>query len=180
MLIETKKLVMRSVEPGDAGFLADLFNSADPLESDAPYDLVYPLSEEMEEDWISRIGLRGDEAHMIVEARKGHRPIGIISVSEIDGRNASARLRIRLEEGSWDKGYGAEAVGGTARFMFDRLNMRRVWLRVDEGNARAIRCFESCGFVLEGVLREDHIRDGGWKNSLVMSLLSKDLKEGTR
>jgi len=180
MLIETKRLVMRSVEPVDAGFLATLFNNADPLDSGAPYDLVYPLSKEMEEEWISGIGGRSDEAHMIIEMRKGHRSIGIISVSEIDGRNASAALRIRLDEDIWDKGYGTEAVRETARFMFERLNLRRAWLRVDEDNARAIRCYEKCGFVLEAVLREDHVRNGGWKNSLIMSLLSGDLKEGKR
>lgn len=178
MLIETKRLTMRSVEPADAGFLADLFNNADPLDSSAPYDLVYPLSREMEEDWISKIQGMDEEAHMIVETRKGHRPIGIISVNDIDGRNASAALRIRLEEESWDKGFGTEAVAATARFMFERMNLKRVWLRVDENNARAIRCYEKCGFMLEGVLREDHIRDGGWKNSLVMSLLPGDLREG--
>jgi RimJ/RimL family protein N-acetyltransferase len=180
MLIVTKMLELRSVEPSDAGFLADLFNNADPLDSGAPYDLVYPLSREMEEDWISRSGGRSDEAHMIVEMRKGHRPIGIVSVSKIDLRNASAALRIRLEEKSWDKGYGTEAVRETAKFMFERMNLRRVWLRVDEGNARAIRCYEKCGFALEGVLREDHIRDGAWRNSLVMSLIVGDLKEEER
>jgi len=180
MLIETKRLTLRSVEPGDAGFLADLFNSADLLDSDAPYKLVYPLSKEMEEEWISRAVGRSDEAHMIVEMRKDRSPIGIVSVNDIDGRNASAALRIRLKEESWDRGYGTEAVRETARFMFDRMNIRRVWLRVDEENARAIRCYEKCGFVLEGVLREDHVRGGAWKNSLVMSLLHGDLKEGGR
>jgi RimJ/RimL family protein N-acetyltransferase len=178
MLIETKRLVMRAVEPEDAGFLADLFNDANAVESGAPHDLVYPLSKEMEEEWISRTAGRVDEAHMVVEKRKGRDPIGVISVNHIDGRNASAAIWISLLEESWDNGFGTEAVRGAARFMFDKLNIRRVWLRVDEENARAIRCFEKCGFALEGVLREDHVRGGSWKNSLVMSLLSGELKEG--
>jgi len=178
MLIDTKRLVMRGVEPEDAEFLAELFNDTNAMESGAPHELIYPLSKEMEEEWISRAMGRNDEAHMVVEKRKGRSPIGVISVNHIDGRNASAAIWISISEESWDKGFGTEAVRETARFMFDKLNIRRVWLRVDEENARAIRCFEKCGFALEGVLREDHIRGGSWKNSLVMSLLSGELKEG--
>jgi RimJ/RimL family protein N-acetyltransferase len=174
MLIETKRLTLRAVEPEDAGFLARLFNEAGAANPDAPRELIYPISEESELAWISSLPRRSADAHMIIEKRKGGAALGIISVDEMDWRNASARLRIRLTRESWESGYGTEAVGATVAFLFDRMNFRRVWVRVDEGNSRAIRCFEQCGFVLEGVLREDHVRDGGWKNSLLMSILSSD------
>jgi len=174
MLIETKRLTLRAVEPDDAEFLAGLFNEAGAADPDAPRELIYPVSEEAELAWISSLPRRTADAHMIIEKRKGGAALGIISVDEMDWRSASARLRIRIARESWEKGYGAEAVGATVAFLFDRMNFRRVWVRIDEGNSRAIRCFEQCGFVLEGVLREDHLRDGGWRNSLLMSMLSID------
>ena len=178
MRIETKRLELRAVEPEDAGFLAGLFNETDLTGDDAPRDLIYPISKEAEESWISALPDLQDEAHMMVEKRKGKQPIGIVSVDEMDFRNASARLRVRLTRESWDCGFGAEAVDGLVNFLFDRMNIRRVWLRVDEGNARAIRCFERCGFILEGVMRDDHLRDGSWRNSLLMSILSTDKRRG--
>lgn len=176
MLIETKRLVLRPVEPEDAGFLAGLMDEIDLHDSSGPYTLVHPTSVEMEEKWISQIGSRSDEAHVIIERRDGHVPIGILSVSEMEKRNSSAHIGIRLKEQCWDQGFGTEAMKGAVRFMFESLNIHRVWLRADEENARAIRCYEKCGFSLEGVLRENHIRDGRWKNSVVMSILNGELK----
>jgi RimJ/RimL family protein N-acetyltransferase len=180
MLIETKQLVLRPVEPEDAEFLAGLMDEIDLHDSSGPYSLIHPTSKEIEERWISQIGSRGDEAHMIIEKRAGRTPIGIISVSEMEKRNSSAHIGIRLKEESWDRGYGTEAVRGAVKFMFESLNIHRVWLRADEENARAIRCYEKCGFTLEGVLRENHIRNGGWKSSVVMSVLKGELKEERR
>lgn len=177
MLIETKRLTLRAVEPEDAEFLASLFNEAGASDPDAPRELIYPVSEEAEMAWISSLPRRSGDAQMIIEKRKGGAALGIVSVDEMDWRNASARLRIRITRESWENGFGAEAIGATVAFLFDRMNFRRVWLRVDEGNSRAIRCFEQCGFVLEGVMREDHVRDGGWRNSLLMSKLKSDRRE---
>jgi RimJ/RimL family protein N-acetyltransferase len=177
MLIETKRLVLRPIEPEDAQFLADLINGTDPRANDGPYTLIFPVSKEIEERWISKIGSRDDEAHLLIEKRKGGEPIGAISVTRTDRRNASASIGILLKEEYRDQDYGTEAVRATTKFMFDHLNVHRVWLRVNEGNSRAIRCCEKSGFSIEGVLREDHMRDGRWNNSLIMSILSDELEE---
>ena len=74
-----------------------------------------------------------------------------------------------MEHGIW---FGA--VRTAISFLIERMNMHRIWLRVDENNHRALRCYEKCGFKFDGVLREDHFSDGRWKSSLVMSLLSTE------
>lgn len=176
MLIETRRLVLRPVEPEDAGFLAGLMDEIDLHDSSGPHSLIYPTSKEIEERWISQIGSRSDEAHMIIEKRAGKIPIGVISATEIEKRNSSAQIGIRLKEECGDQGYGTEAMRGAVGFMFETLNIHRVWLRADEENARAIRCYEKCGFSLEGVLRENHFRNGVWKSSVVMSILRDELK----
>ncbi len=178
MRIESKRTVLRAVEPEDKEFLAYLFNESNLSGQDAPREIVYPVSAEMEEAWISSVTGKPDEAHMIIENRKNALSLGIISIDEMNFRNGSARLRIRLTRKNWDDGIGAEAIEAVTDFLFDRMNIRRVWARVDEDNSRAIRCFEKCGFTLEGVLREDHVRDGAWKNSLLMSQLKSDPRRG--
>jgi RimJ/RimL family protein N-acetyltransferase len=179
MLIETKRLVLRPIEPEDAQFLTDLMNDTDPRAEDGPFTLIYPVSKEIEERWISKIGTREDEAHLLIEMRKDKSPIGTISVTRMEKKSASAAIGILLEKKYRDQDFGTEAIRATAKFMFDNLNTHRIWLRVNEGNARAIKCYEKSGFSLEGVLREDHVRDGRWRNSLIMSILSNEL-EGKR
>jgi RimJ/RimL family protein N-acetyltransferase len=85
-----------------------------------------------------------------------------------------------VERKSWSKGYGTEAISGLLERLFLNKNMHRVWLRVDQGNARAIKCYAKCGFVKEGMLREDHFAHGAWRSSCVMSIVVDEFKEGRR
>ncbi len=52
-------------------------------------------------------------------------------------------------------------------------------MRVAEDNKRAIRCYENCGFAVEGILREDHFAHDEWHDSLIMSVLN-DKSRGKR
>ncbi len=174
MNIETKQFVMRSVEPEDAKFLADLLNDQEVRDSLGAYNLVFPTSVELEEKWIADAIKRSDQAVMILTKRATGKPLGLVVLSDMNLRNASAHLSIILERKSWDKGYGTEAVSGVLIHLFGKMNMHRVWLRVDQRNARAIRCYEKCGFRMDGTLREDHFANGSWRSSYVMSILSSD------
>ncbi|MBC7733837.1 MAG: GNAT family N-acetyltransferase [Bacteriovorax sp.] len=59
------------------------------------------------------------------------------------------------------RGYAAEAVQALTRFAFDRLEARRVEIRMDDGNERSWRVAERAGFRLEGVLRGNRLAPGG-------------------
>ena len=180
MNIETKRLVLRAAEQEDAKFLADLINDPEVRESLGAYNLVFPTSVEIEERWIADSSKHNDQAVMIIILRTSKKPLGLVALSDMNERNGSAHLSIIIEQKSWDKGYGTEAVNGVLERLFDRMNLHRVWLRVDEGNARAIRCYEKCGFGKEGTLREDHFAHSAWRNSYVMSILVDEFREGRR
>ncbi len=176
MNIETKRLVLRALEPEDAEFLAGVVNDPEVRDLLGAYELVFPVGPKAEAKWIASVSAREGEAHMTVTLRRGGRPIGILSVKDMDDRNASAHLSIVLERPSWDQGFGTEAVAGVLDFLFNRMNVHRVWLRVNERNVRAIRCYEKCGFSRDGILREDHFERGCWASSIIMSVLADEFR----
>lgn len=53
----------------------------------------------------------------------------------------------------WGKGYGSDAMNLVLSFAFQELNLRRVSLFALKGNPRAVRSYEKCGFVHEGLVR---------------------------
>ncbi|MGI2328480.1 GNAT family N-acetyltransferase [Planococcus sp. YIM B11945] len=47
-------------------------------------------------------------------------------------------------------------------------------LRVLEFNQRAIKCYEKCGFVQEGVEREGALIEGKYETDIFMSILDRE------
>ena len=58
------------------------------------------------------------------------------------------------------------------------MRLNRVSLTTDELNARAIRCYEKCGFVREGLMRQHRLVDGQFRNAVLMGVLREEFLEG--
>jgi len=72
------------------------------------------------------------------------------------------------------KGFGTDAMNALIDFGFGELRLERIGLEVDPDNARAIRSYEKCGFVREGVRRAARHHRGRMMDALVMSIIRPD------
>ena len=77
----------------------------------------------------------------------------------------------------WGRGYGTDAVRTILRYAFAGMRLNRVSLTTDELNARALRCYEKCGFVREGLLRQQRLVDGQFRNAVLMGVLREEFLE---
>jgi RimJ/RimL family protein N-acetyltransferase len=64
------------------------------------------------------------------------------------------------------------------RYAFERLRLHKVNLDVIDYNERAIRVYERCGFVREGVRRDELWKRGRFVNLVRMSLLESEFGNG--
>lgn len=71
----------------------------------------------------------------------------------------------------WGRGYGREAIALLLDYAFRLVNARRVFLRVNGGNERAIRAYRACGFVEEGRLRRHVWSNGAYDDLVYMGIL---------
>lgn len=105
------------------------------------------------------------------------RYIGTIRFTFFSRQHGHARLVIGIfDRRFWSHGYGTEAIRLILRYGFESVGLHRVDLVVLEYNLRAIRSYEKCGFVREGVLRETIQVDGVWRNDLVMAILEDEYR----
>lgn len=133
-----------------------------------------PISQAEEEIWFERQIGNPNFLIFAVENEDGTH-IGIISLDEIDWKNRKATMGVIIgEKGYWDRGYGTDAVKTLLRFAFDELNLNRVEVSVYDFNLRAIRCYEKCGFVIEGRLRQSIFRNGRYHDELKMAILKEE------
>jgi [ribosomal protein S5]-alanine N-acetyltransferase len=97
-----------------------------------------------------------------------------LTVSEVDRR---ARFAIGIADiTKLGKGMGTEATRLVLGHAFAVMRLHRVDLRVLEYNKRAIRCYEKCGFVREGVEREGALVEGNWETDVMMSILEHEYR----
>lgn len=134
-----------------------------------------PVSEGQHQDWFEAIQRRNDVAIFGIRLLETDKLIGSCQLHSINYIHRSAELQIRIGDLSErNKGYGTDAIHLLLNFAFKDLNLNRVYLHVFETNERALRFYEKCGFIKEGVLRQAAYIDGHYLNVLVMAILETD------
>ena len=170
-MIKGEKVRLRAVEREDIPVFVRWFNDPEVLQY---LSLYMPMSQAEEERWFERQLDARDQKVLAIETAEGIH-IGNIGLHEIDWKNRQAELGIAIgEKAYWGLGYGSDAIKTLLRFAFDEMNLHRVYLRVFDFNARAIRCYEKCGFELEGRLRQCLYQNGEYHDHLVMAVLQDE------
>lgn len=136
---------------------------------------VFPLSRAGQSDWFESYLQRNDEQLFIIVQANG-KPIGTVGLSNIDFKNQKAefgRLLIGPPEYR-GKGYGKQATLLTLSLGFAELNLNKIYLHVFADNKHAVSLYSSCGFIEEGVFREEHFSRGAWRDVARMSVLRRE------
>ena len=112
-------------------------------------------------------------ADLVVVGAEGE-PIGLVSLWDRTIPHQAAEISIWIGEGYRNGGNGTEALRLALRYAFGQLALHKVYLRVLEYNARAIRTYQKCGFRVEGLLRQEMKVDGRWHDLVYMGVLADE------
>lgn len=101
--------------------------------------------------------------------------LGQVDIMSIDWKRGLGLLGIVIAKPSnLGKGIGREAISLLLHHGFGRMGLRKIELSVYAFNQRAIRCYQSCGFIQEGSLRGHALRDGVWHDSIQMGVFAQE------
>lgn len=70
----------------------------------------------------------------------------------------------------WNRGIGTRAVSLLLDYLFDTLRATKVVLDTEAWNARAIRCYEKCGFHKIKLLPAHELHEGEYRDSWLMAI----------
>ncbi len=135
-----------------------------------------PVTLAEEERWFRDYLRRADEQIFAIEVDGKH--VGNLGIHKVDRVHRKADLGIVIGEPAyWSRGYGTDALRLALGYGFGPLGLNKVSLDVLEDNARALRSYAKCGFVREGVHREDVFKDGRFLNVVRMSILAREFRD---
>lgn len=134
-----------------------------------------PFSREETQKWIKMcINRTNGYEQKAIETEAG-KHIGWIDLKNIDKNNKNAEIGLAIgDKNYWGKGYGLSAMREMIVWGFIELDLNKIWLRVDIDNIKAIKSYRTIGYVEEGVLRQDRLRNGKYIDRLRMSILKEE------
>ena len=102
-----------------------------------------PFTEEQEIRWVREKLEAKAPVFSMLEKESG---AFIGNIELMNPTDSEGELGIAITAKKQDMGYGTEAVIAIVNYGLKHLKMKRIFLRADPANARAIRVYEKCGF----------------------------------
>jgi ribosomal-protein-alanine N-acetyltransferase len=157
--IRTERLILRPFALTDASRVKAL--AGDQRIYETTLCIPYPYEEGMAESWISTHQRCFYEGHGVVFAicLSNGLLIGAASLSRA-GLYNRAELGYWIGIDYWNNGYCTEAAGAIVEYGFEILGFHKISGRHLAGNRASGRVLEKIGMLLEGVLRDDVLKDG--------------------
>ncbi len=102
-----------------------------------------PYTEAQEIRWVRKKLEENAPVYSMLEKSSG---AFIGNIELMDPNGTEAELGIAVTAQKQNMGYGTEAVSALTAYALERLDLKRIFLRTNPENARAIRVYEKCGF----------------------------------
>jgi len=139
--------------------------------------MPYPYRERDGRDWVRRAGKgrrAGQALNLTIRRRSDEAILGGAGIHQISGDGSSAEVGYWLGKEYRGHGYAAEAVDLLARSGFRRLGIHRLEALIFPANAASRRLAQRCGFRYEGRLRDEVLKDGRWRATLLYARIASD------
>ncbi|MGB7606187.1 MAG: GNAT family protein [Lutisporaceae bacterium] len=166
-----EKVRLRAYKKEDMPLAQQFLNDAETKKFLSP-GIPYQITLEEEYKWFENQSAFKDTYSFAVETIEDGKYIGGCGVNKLDWKNSVAVVGIFIgDKNYWGKGYGTDAMKVLVKFIFEQMNINKIKLFVYSFNERAVKSYEKCGFVREGVLRQEMFRDGKYNDEYVMGIL---------
>ncbi len=149
-------------------------------------DLAYVLETEKDREnkpfvgqWDSATHIKSltdvNIKHLVIEDSISGKVVGYLILRGFTGINKSIEL-MRIAITDKGRGFGKAALETVKQMVFSEYKKHRLWLDVRENNNRAKNIYESCGFKVEGLIRECVYVDDHFESLYLLSILEDEIK----
>ena len=101
--------------------------------------------------------------------------VGYFGFFRIIPEHCRAEIGYTLKPEYWGKGYMYETINCMVRFGFENMKLHSIEANVNPLNERSKKVLERIGFKKEAYFRENYLFNGEFLDSIIYSLLEKDL-----
>ena len=138
-----------------------------------------PFTKSSHEKWMKEMVETGRVSQFIIHTKRRNQDIGSVFLRDICPIHQKAEFGIFIgEDSARGKGYGTLAAKKILQFGFQELKLHKIFLRVFADNEPAIASYKKNGFVVEGLMKDDVMVNGAFRNMAFMGVFLFVLQEG--
>ena len=170
MRIVGEKIVLRALESVDNNMLLELLN--DPHTEEMVGGSSFPTSAEEQARWFANLYNEKNVLRCAVATKENiENAIRTVILSDINYKNGTAQIHIKMSSGNRKRGYGTDALMAMAKYAISELRLHCIYAEVLENNDASQKMFEKCGFIKEGKLRDRVFKKGKYMNYISYSMV---------
>ncbi|MDD3368263.1 MAG: GNAT family protein [Lachnospiraceae bacterium] len=139
-----------------------------------PYFLYQQLfTRESHTKWFKQTVETGQAVQFIICENATDRPLGSVYFHHIDRENQRAEYGIYIGEADAEgHGLGTETAKLALEYAFKELKFHKIMLRALADNERAIKSYQSAGFVKEAHLKDEVFIRGAFHDVVYMAIIN--------
>jgi len=168
---------IRAWRMSDAADLAAALDNPN-IQNNLRDGLPCPYTEKDAGDYIDAM-LRADKnATFAFAITVGDKAIGSIGVFRKDNiHSRTAEMGYYISELFWGQGLGTSAVKQTCKYVFENTDILRIFAEPFAYNTASRRILEKSGFLCEGIMRANAVKNGKVLDMALYALLKSDCPE---
>lgn len=169
-----KKIILRAYKDEDIDKAYKFVNDKELIKNLSP-GIGFPTTYKEEVEFINSQKKNSKGTYdFAIEVIENGEYIGGCGINDVNWQTRVAIVGIMIgNKDYWNNGYGTDTMNTLIRFVFQEMNINKIRLQVYSFNKRAIRCYEKCGFEIEGILKDEIYKEGKYYDEIVMSLFRK-------
>ncbi len=171
MNITSDKIILRAIELTDKDVLFTIIN-----DGETEYLLggwCFPVSKLNQEEWMKSLKVDDHTLRCMADDKYSNTVIGYIALSDIDYKNGTAEIHIKIGNENRGQGYGTDMVNTLVNYAFKELRLHCIYARINEYNIASQKLFQKCGFANEGCLRSRIFKNGKYHDVFIYSIISE-------
>ncbi len=179
MNLKGKKVELRELREGDMVLLNKLLNDPEIAKNVVGWSKPITMYEQM--TWFHNLHDDSNIRYTIADVKDLDLAYGTAIISDIDFKNGSCGINIKIDNAFQRKGFGKESLSLLINYIFNELNLNRINAEILEYNIGSQKAFESLGFIKEGEKRQAIYKGGKYNDLYIYSLIREDYcREGNR
>ncbi|MEU6390399.1 GNAT family protein [Streptomyces sp. NPDC046939] len=133
-----------------------------------------PFSREHLRSWYGSRSAQADRLDLAVTDRVSGELVGEVVLYDWVPEHRRCTFRTLIGPRGRGRGLGTEAVRLIVGHGIEALGLHRIELAAYADNERALHVYGKAGFVREGVRRQVELRDGVWRDEVLMAVLAEE------